>query len=689
MKPPISIPKLNLLKVNSCTTTTTNNEELPPKSPSHLNLRSLFSTSPRHHNNSPRNSSSSTTTTTTTSLSIINNLQLLPQHLLEDILRNILDFLLPSYNYTELCTISKHFLKVIESMKGFVLVIGINDSQSRLSLQWYQKHFKRVAKIKIVNSFFKNSPVATQFLSTLLSIPHDPSLDFSDNFLTKEVLNFLSQKLLENRYLTHLNLSRTTSEEESTIQEELAQLFKSLSLNTSIQYLEYSSSTISSKFTPPSTTIVPFQHQQQPQQQFTTDYSIYSSSYITPPTINFSLVYLDLADLDLTEDFAIEFSNFLPQNYSLHTLIYNNNPKGIHHLFKSISKNQSLTNVNFSECLAFNTMENITAFQSFIRYNQSIKYLDISKNSFNLIPDSCKLIISSLFDNSTLIYLNLSQTSPTGADTNLFPLLSKLYQHPNNNIHSLIISNNHPFPDPQLYSQHDFLSNTTALTNLDLSNLRLNDQKFIPIINSLNKYQKSYIIKLNLSINRLRTQSAIEIAKFLENNNQLADLNLGFNILKEGVTIICNALHHTTTLRILNLYSTQIRNNEAKSIAKLLSVNKSITELDIGYNIHINPVLNCLENNTNIKKLHICSLALKTSFIRLLQKNQTLTYVDVSNSNINWKSVTLINSLLKNKVITKFNFSPDNTRFQKLLQSSPTNSSKINVRVFPTKYYYF
>ncbi|KAF2072627.1 hypothetical protein CYY_006065 [Polysphondylium violaceum] len=703
-KSPRTIPKLNLLKINNSNNNinnssnnlnNSNNSNEQEQSPRYLGLKILFSTSPRPvtpRNHSPRNSNNSQSQN-----QIIYNLQHLPQHLLEDIFYYVLDSILPSLLYTDLCTVSKSITKVIENMKGFVLIIGINESQSKLAIQWYQKHFRQVYKIKFVNQFFSNQELSRQFLDVYRSIEHDPSLDLSDNFINSDLLNAIAEKLKINRIMTYLNLSRTTFNlsqiqqqlenqnnnqqqqqqqqiininnikepiEESIIQQkDIDYLLKSLSLNSSLEVLEMNSCILSNKL---------------------------QTLPLIPDSINNtssgSLYYLDLGGMNLRLAVAIKLAEVLKSNSTITTLIYNNNSEGLDHIFKSITANTTLSNLNFSECSAFVSYENIEAFQIMIRTNPVIKYLDISKNLFADQNNSVSCIFSAFTANKGITYLNLSSLSSTvnNQAINIFPYLYQIYST-NKNIKSLIIPNNY-FPEPTVYCSTDFLSIGNVITNLDLANLRLGDTKFIPIINSLTKYQKSNIIKLNLSINRLRKQSAIEIAKYLEKNDTLEELNLGFNFLREGVSLICNSLieNNNTVLKSLKLFATQIRNKEAKSIAKLLSVNKSIQELDIGLNIAIDPILHSLESNQSLTTLHVCFSSLKAPFLRLLQKNNNITNIDVSNSSFStWKSTNLVNLLIKNKTISKINFSTEDG------PNIFSKNSKMKIRVFPSKLYHF
>eukprot|EP01133_Synstelium_polycarpum_P006092 gene6092-7057_t len=595
------------------------------------------------------------------------NLQSLPIPLIDHILSQVLDFVLPSNTYVELMLVSHYFARVIESMRGFVVVVGISTPTSAAMLRWYKRNHMRVSSIKFINNFF-TTPFSRIFLNAMMTLNHCPSLDLSYNIVTRDVVAWIITRLKKSPHMHSINLGKVTFAADVS-QTAVDELLSCIAASHSMQRLEMGMI--------PQETSLPLVDNAVPAVPLL---------YTVIPRVlcdNHALTRLDIGGMGLLEVTAKSLSEAIAKTTSLHTLVYNNNPSGVRHILEALAINRSITQLDLGACQIFRSSENVSLFANVLRSNTTISHLDLNRNTFNLIPNAATTVFAALALNETIVSLDLSHTSTSFADNNLFPLLQQLYTR-NTTIHTLNLNNNCPFPDASAFAASDFLSDNTTLTCLSLSNLKLSDDKFASLIAALSRNRS--LVSLDLSINRLRLPSALAIAAYLENNDHLVELNLAYNFLRTGVKNLCMSLHNNTTLRTLNLYATQIHSRESKALAKLLSHNRTITELDIGYNLQIDPILSALENNTNIKTLHLRDTSIKNSFVKLIQRNQAITTMDISNSSFTtWKASAIANALLKSRTLSKINFSTREISMVKVLSLG----SRVSVKLLPNKFYYF
>ena len=88
--------------------------------------------------------------------------------------------------------------------------------------------------------------------------------------------------------------------------------------------------------------------------------------------------------------------------------------------------------------------------------------------------------------------------------------------------------------------------------------------------------------QLDLSSNGIRSEGVKPLAKALEVNASLTELNLDDNFLKdEGCTFICDALRESKTckLTVLNLGDNRIKVDGGKSAAAYLAISTSLTQV--------------------------------------------------------------------------------------------------------------
>ena len=157
----------------------------------------------------------------------------------------------------------------------------------------------------------------------------------------------------------------------------------------------------------------------------------------------------------------------------------------------------------------------------------------------------------------------------------------------------------------------------------------------------------------NLSLHHMSLhhteQNGSSLTKMLQENKSLTHLDLSNNstFSDSGARCIFEGLQHNTTLVNLNLSQTgiaAITSDTARSLTKMLQVNKSLTHLDLSYNCAFaNSEARCifegLQNdsttlvNLNLKQTGIASISPETarSLTKMLQVNKSLKQLNISN----------------------------------------------------------
>ena len=159
------------------------------------------------------------------------------------------------------------------------------------------------------------------------------------------------------------------------------------------------------------------------------------------------------------------------------------------------------------------------------------------------------------------------------------------------------------------------------------------------------------LITLNLSqtgVSATDLGTARSLAKMLQVNKSLTHLDLSKNTLSDsGARCIFECLQHNTTLFDLNVSHTgiEVKNPDtARSLTKMLQLNKSLTHLDLSKNSLSDSgaccIFKCLVDNTTLVNLNLshtcyCIVVLNPdtarSLTEMLQVNKSLTHLDCSN----------------------------------------------------------
>ena len=203
-----------------------------------------------------------------------------------------------------------------------------------------------------------------------------------------------------------------------------------------------------------------------------------------------------------------------------------------------------------------------------IKHISTLTKLNIAHNM--ITDEAGKYILDVLSSNSKLKELNLSHINFENAS--YFKNLKLA------NLNKFIFNSNNIHEQNTNEISH-FLSHCTNLQVLELSDTNLQGTDDIEALNGLDIF---YLTKFDISGNTIPTYAANNIAVLLSKNNELEELNLSCNKLKElGVRNILNSIN------ISNLSSLNISNNHIthlKYIAGILIRATKLVGLDLSYN---------------------------------------------------------------------------------------------------------
>ena len=246
--------------------------------------------------------------------------------------------------------------------------------------------------------------------------------------------------------------------------------------------------------------------------------------------------------------------------------------------------------------------------------NKPLTELHLSSLSDKLLH----IIITHLQYNTTLVKLTISKTQSDMTVETARALTMML--EVNKSLTHLVVSHSMYFSDNEAYCVFKGLQHNTTLISLDLSNCVI-------------------------------TAADPEIIKslMLQENGSLTHLNLSGNICfsNSGARCIFESLQYNSTLVYLNLGGTSITANDpdtAKSLTKMLQVNKSLTHLDLSCkdtipaNRIISLIFSALEHNTNVLHLVLRHREISKDdakcIAQALKSNQSLLTIDISDAYI-------------------------------------------------------
>ena len=291
-----------------------------------------------------------------------------------------------------------------------------------------------------------------------------------------------------------------------------------------------------------------------------------------------------------------------------------------------------------------------------IKHISTLTKLDIAHNT--VTDEATEYIIDGLSSNIKLKELNLSHINLNFKNAINFNNLEltnlKKFSFSGNNIHAqCAIDISH------------FLSHCTNLQVLELSDTNLQGtDDHIEVLNGLDIFN---LTKFDISGNSIPTYAADNIAVLLSKNDELEELNLCCNKLKElGVRNILDSINisNLSTLNISNNHITRL-----KFITNILTHATKLVGLDLSYNKlsaeGMRHFLNQMKSNfANLVKLNvsgnIISDEVAEAFTDALSENTKLKELNLSDNNLHTKRISKIFNGLKISTLIKLNVSHNN-----------------------------
>ena len=237
---------------------------------------------------------------------------------------------------------------------------------------------------------------------------------------------------------------------------------------------------------------------------------------------NKTLKVLNLYGCGLTNEVASYIANGLAQNHSVRKVILHSNyigSSGVVSIFRSLE------------------------------HNTSLEELDLSGNSQLAKGDSEAVgctIERMLNLNTTLKVLNLNCCE---IDTTVITHIAVGFAH------------------------------STSLAELNVEANIITSEGWVHLFKAL--CNSTSLKKLDISNNKLGMEGSVALAEMLSCNNSLTKLNLGCCIPEAGLTEIAKGLLHNTSLERLDISHNKLGMKGSEALGKLLSCNKSLTELNL------------------------------------------------------------------------------------------------------------
>ena len=331
---------------------------------------------------------------------------------------------------------------------------------------------------------------------------------------------------------------------------------------------------------------------------------------------NETLCVLDISEINLTDDGAAAISSCIHHNVIQEMNLSNNKitKEGAKILAKAIKKNISLNTFDISANWINN--KGIVCFLEKIIKNKNSKLKSLLVMG-NMITKPCTRQMEELFKDIRVPLTVYSSESDLVLDTKGLMIETT----------ELTISTS------GLHKTED--SRKRAVKDIPNTEYRINF-----VCNCL--VQNDRLTSVKLSKMEITSESAKEVAKVIDRNTVLQDLDISQNLLgDDGMLIICDSLKNNETLQTLNISKNKITSKGAKEVADAFNEK-------------------CKLKNLNISDNNISA----TGIIAIIDNNSSLQQLNVSNNNIS-------EDIEKLKELSKAIQDNTNLKVLKILQDSP------------------
>ena len=336
---------------------------------------------------------------------------------------------------------------------------------------------------------------------------------------------------------------------------------------------------------------------------------------------NFSLVFLSLNSLNLehTEQNGSALIKMLQVNNSLKYLSISDHvdPKILNCIFDGLQHNSGLERLVLSKTpIYFDDSDTTKSFVTMLHKNKSLTYLDLSENNAFTQKGAC-CIFEGLKHNTALSCLSLKNDHfYDGCQTDPATVISlSLMLQVNKSLTHLDLSKSTNFLESEICCILEGLQHNTALLKLNVSCTS------ITATDPVSKYLTT-MLQLNKSLTHLD----------LSSNKKFSD---------SGACCIFEALQSVdTTLVNLNLSNCGMTVSAIGSLTKMLQINSSLKFLNISRN-HLSDsgaqcIFECLQHNAMLIKLSLRKTCITAdpdtarSFAKMIHENKSLTHLDIT-----------------------------------------------------------
>jgi Ran GTPase-activating protein (RanGAP) involved in mRNA processing and transport len=210
-------------------------------------------------------------------------------------------------------------------------------------------------------------------------------------------------------------------------------------------------------------------------------------------------------------------------------------------------------------------------------------------------------------------------------------------------------------------------------TTLTATHKKLNDTHIVPLAEHLEGNNELY--EINLGYNHLRDASAIAFAKVLEHRHTaLTRLNLeGNDIGCGGIKELAHALKENVNLKMLELGRNHIHPDGAKALALAVRINHVLEELDIEQNAFgvegAVAIASALKYNRHLKKLNLGGNRIGQHGVQalasMLRTNKGLRELDIWGNGIGDHGMHLLERAMRqNNVLTTIDMHHNNAHHE-------------------------
>ena len=344
------------------------------------------------------------------------------------------------------------------------------------------------------------------------------------------------------------------------------------------------------------------------------------------------LTKLYLSNTLMTEEVAEDLADVIKSNSNLQQLRIGNNKLGLSAVMvlQALQKNHSLKVLNLSQNnLTVDVAEDLA---TIIKNNSSLEELYLYDND---LQASVGIILKVLKENSLLTKLYLNNSLMTEVAEDLAAVIKN-----NTNLQKLRIDSNR-------------LGLTTA-----------------PILRALK--EGCNLQMLNLENNNMTEQVAEDLANVIKSNPGLEELYLSDNNFKTSATTILQALQKNALLQKISLQFNSLTEEISEYLADVIQNNTDLKDLDLGYNM-LGPstvvVLQALKRNCKLKILNLCSNNMTGRVAEHL--------ANVSKNNSGLKQLCLSDNDLKSSAVVIFKALKENTELEGLYLQNNNMTGKV------------